>query len=228
MRFGDRELSPPLVVAAIGDSPEVSAKRAKQMGADVLELRIDLLGATGAADVARTLGHLGLPMIATNRLAAEGGKWDGSEEERISVLQSVLGYCDAVDIELCAEKAPAVIDDVKRMGKTVIVSSHDFKRTPSRKEMAAILENAFSLGADIAKLAVTPASLEDVLALFEVTLHAGRPVCTIAMGELGRHTRAVLPIYGSVLTYGSAGKATAPGQMRVDELVSELRLLGAK
>lgn len=228
MRFGDRELSPPLVVAAIGNSPDASAKRAKQMGADVLELRIDLFGSEKHIDVARELKRLGLPMIATNRLASEGGGWKGSEDERISVLCSVLPICDAVDIELCAQAAPAVIDEAKRLRKTVIVSSHDFKRTPASKEMEAILEHAFSLGADIAKLAVTPESLEDVLTLFDVTLHAGRPVCTIAMGELGRHTRAVLPIYGSVLTYGSAGKATAPGQMQVDELAAELRLLGAR
>ena len=43
-------------------------------------------------------------------------------------------------------------------------------------------------------------------------------VCTIAMGDLGRHSRVIAPIYGSVMTYGYMDAPTAPGQLRVDEL----------
>ena len=63
-----------------------------------------------------------------------------------------------------------------------------------------------------------PNSLEDVLRLLEVTLRAKGPVCTIAMGETGRHSRVIAPIYGSVMTYGYVENAIAPGQLRVDEL----------
>jgi len=64
-----------------------------------------------------------------------------------------------------------------------------------------------------------------VLRLFDVTLQTEREVCMIAMGKTGRHSRVVAPLYGSVITYGYVQKATAPGQLRVDELKQVMELL---
>ena len=69
---------------------------------------------------------------------------------------------------------------------------------------------------------------EHVLGLFEATLSAKRPVCTIAMGEIGAHSRIIAPVYGSLLTYGYVRKPVAPGQMRVDQVLEGLRLLGLR
>ncbi len=91
--------------------------------------------------------------------------------------------------------------------------------------MKRILSESARAGADISKIAVMPSSLRDVLALLEVTLESESPVCTIAMGKLGMHSRVIAPIYGSVLTYGFVEDAVAPGQMRVDELKAALKLL---
>ena len=96
--------------------------------------------------------------------------------------------------------------------------------------MKATLEDAFLAGADIAKLAVMPHSMRNVLDLLKVTLDArgaGRAVCTIAMGKLGKHTRVIAPFYGSVLTYASVENtmSTAPGQLPVDELKKIMELL---
>jgi 3-dehydroquinate dehydratase-1 len=46
----------------------------------------------------------------------------------------------------------------------------------------------------------------------------------IAMGNIGRHLRAVAPLYGSVLTYGFVAKSTAPGQMSLAELILAKKL----
>ena len=96
--------------------------------------------------------------------------------------------------------------------------------------MKATLEEAFLAGADIAKLAVMPHSMKDVLNLLKVTLdakEAGRAVCTIAMGKLGKHTRVIAPFYGSILTYASveSSMSAAPGQLPVDELKKIMELL---
>jgi len=91
--------------------------------------------------------------------------------------------------------------------------------------MFGIISESVAAGADVAKLAVMPNSLEDVHRILEVTLHADAAVCTLAMGEIGRHSRVVAPLYGSVMTYGYVGKATAPGQLRVDELKYILNLI---
>ena len=111
------------------------------------------------------------------------------------------------------------------MKKVLVISSHDFKVTPPASVMMATLQKAMAAGADIAKLAVTPNSTADTLALLTVTQEAEFPVSTIAMGKLGSHTRVVAPIYGSVLTYGAVEDAVAPGQLRIDELKHFMEVL---
>jgi 3-dehydroquinate dehydratase-1 len=155
----------------------------------------------------------------------EGGAWQGSEEERISTLISLLPKADAVDIELCARDRDLVVKKARDTGKTVIISTHDFKKTPASDVMSGIISDSIAVGADIAKLAVTPTSLEDILRLLDITLHTEGNVCVIAMGDMGRHSRVVAPLYGSVMTYGYVGKATAPGQLRVDDMRHILDLI---
>lgn len=212
------------IVASIGKNPVDSATKAKKLGADIIEIRLDLLEIDmDMRLILQDLGKTGLPVIITNRMKQEGGAWSGGEAERILALISLLPLADAVDIELCAENRDAVVKEAKSAGKMVIISTHDFKRTPGSEDMVEIINESFDSGADIAKLAVTPNSLEDVLRLFDVTLHAKDAVCTIAMGEIGRHSRVIAPIYGSIMTYGYVESATAPGQLRVDEIRSILK-----
>jgi 3-dehydroquinate dehydratase-1 len=130
-----------------------------------------------------------------------------------------------VDIELCAHDRETVVNKARKAGKTVIISTHDFQKTPDNKVMDAIIRESLEAGADIAKLAVMPGSLLDVLRLLDVTLHAKGPVCTISMGETGKHSRVIAPVYGSVMTYGYVDTPTAPGQLRVDELKNLLKML---
>ncbi|MFY1112422.1 MAG: type I 3-dehydroquinate dehydratase [Methanosarcinaceae archaeon] len=234
------------VVAVINDSlsPLESSRKAAEMGADVLEIRLDLLGIRDSGLAVEITGKIkaenGLPLILTNRSSAEGGKWEGSEKERIEILKELLtsfsreggvDTADAVDIELSAgEKEKAeLISTAKKQGKTVIVSFHDFSKTPSFQEMEKIIEEAFRAGADIAKLAVMPGSMQDVLDLLRLTLNAReakRPVCTIAMGKLGKHTRVIAPLYGSVLSYASVESSAAPGQLQANEVKKMMELLG--
>ena len=227
------------VVAVILENPFETSKKAAEMGADILEIRLDLLGIRDpeiAADTIRKIKfETGLPVILTNRSQIEGGKWEGKEAERIGLIKSLLSLKDgpdAVDIELSAdrEERDNAVKEAKIHGKSVVISSHDFSKTPSFQEMKAILEEAFLAGADIAKLAVMPHSMKDVLELLEVTLdtrEADRAVCSIAMGKLGKHTRVIAPFYGSVLTYASVEStvSAAPGQLPVDELKKVMELL---
>ena len=227
------------VVAVILENPFETSKKAAEMGADVLEIRLDLLGIrnleTAAETIRKIKSETELPVIITNRSRNEGGKWEGEEAERIGLIKDLLSLKDgpdAVDIELSADKDERdnAVKVAKIHGKTVIISAHDFSKTPSFQEMKATLEEAFLAGADIAKLAVMPHSMRDTLDLLEVALdarNAGRTVCTIAMGKLGKHTRVIAPFYGSVLTYASVEStmSAAPGQLPVDELKKVMELL---
>lgn len=227
------------VVAVILEKPLETSKKAAEMGADVLEIRLDLLGIRDLEIAAETIGKIksetGLPIIITNRSHIEGGKWEGKETERIGLLIDLLSFKngpEAVDVELSADKEERdrIVKAAKIHGKTVIVSSHDFSKTPSFEEMKARLEEAFLAGADVAKLAVMPNSMKNVLDLLKVTLdakEAGRAVCTIAMGKPGKHTRVIAPFYGSVLTYASIENtmSAAPGQLPVNEVKKIMELL---
>ncbi|WP_440946470.1 type I 3-dehydroquinate dehydratase [Methanosarcina sp. T3] len=227
------------VVAVILEKPLETSKKAVEKGADILEIRLDLLGIRDperAAGIIREIkSETGIPVLVTNRSGEEGGKWEGKEEDRTGLLAALLSLedgPDAVDIELSAsrEERDKVIRAAKDHGKTAIVSSHDFSKTPSPQEMKATLTEMFLAGADIAKLAVMPRSMEDVLNLLRVTLdfkNAEKAVCTIAMGRSGKHTRVVAPLYGSVLTYASveSDAAAAPGQLPVDEVKKIMEML---
>lgn len=219
----------PGIVAVIGTDPILNARKARSMGAHILEVRIDLLGIKDENKLALLLDELheqvGLPVIVTNRCKKEGGLWDGSEEARVELLVTALTRVDAVDVELSAPLRNRVVDAAGSLNKVLIISSHDFRVTPHVSVMKATLQQAMAEGADIAKLAVTPNSTADTLFLLTVTQEADFPVSTIAMGKLGSHTRVVAPIYGSVLTYGAVEDALAPGQLRIDELKHFIEIL---
>jgi 3-dehydroquinate dehydratase-1 len=230
VHIGQLDLSiDPGIVAVIGKDAYNTAVRARSMGANILELRIDLLGINDIEEVRslfRVLKRkIGLPIIATNRCCEEGGYWKGSEENRIELLIGAIPDADAIDVELSSATKDMVINAVRSAGKTLIVSSHDFSTTPTSSAMLAILEQARDAGADIAKLAVTPINTADTLNLLSVTQEVDFPICTIAMGKLGSHTRVVAPIYGSVLTYGSVDDVLAPGQLRIDDLRNMMAVL---
>lgn len=227
------------VVAVILEKPLENSKKAAEKGADILEIRLDLLGIRNperAAEVIREIkAETGIPIIVTSRSGAEGGKWDGKEEDRTGLLINLLSLKDgpdAIDIELSAgmKERNRVIKAAKDRETAVIVSSHDFLKTPPLQNMRTIIEEMFLAGADIAKLAVMPLSVGDTLNLLRVTLDfkdAGKSVCTIAMGSQGKHTRVVAPFYGSVLTYASieSNASAAPGQLPVDEVKKIMEML---
>jgi len=227
------------IVAVILENPFETSKKAAKMGADILELRLDLLAIRDPEKAEELIGKIkfetGLPVLITNRSSIEGGKWEGNEAERIRLLTDLLSLKDgpeAIDIELSADKEERdrAVKMAKVHGKTVIISFHDFLKTPSIEEMETILEAAFLAGADIAKIAVMPHSIRNVLDLLGLALdaaEAGRAVCTIAMGNTGKHTRVIAPFYGSVLTYASVDDtiSAAPGQLPVNEVKKIMELL---
>lgn len=210
------------IVASIGEDPVNSSITAKQLGADILEIRLDLLNIQTPEDAWDTIekirSKVNLPCIATLRSREEGGYWSGTEKNRINLLLDIVPSVDAVDIELSAPDKNWVIKGASNAGVTVVVSSHNFTSTPSVEEMYEILDSCHDSGVDIAKLALMPETMQDVLDLFQVTLDFPKPISTIAMGKLGKHSRIIAPFYGSVLTYGSVTNAVAPGQLRVDKL----------
>jgi 3-dehydroquinate dehydratase I len=217
----ERSMKPkPRIVASLGKNAIEDVKSASE--ADMIEVRLDLVKGDPIQVIRSIRSSTSIPLIATLRWKAEGGNFSGSEAERIDLLHQASEYANFVDIELRAEQRDELISQIN---KPAIVSYHDFSGMPSPGNLRSLLQEISGTGAAIAKIAVTPASLKDNLMLLQLLLDADMPLCVIAMGEQGRHLRAVAPIYGSALTYGYISQAIAPGQMRVTDLRQALRIL---
>ena len=185
--------------------------------ADVVEFRMDL--ATNPLDALRNYDG-GLPLLVTNRVEWEGGEApDG--DERFDALETAVEHphVEAVDLELAALEsgdAERVREHARGQDVQVVVSTHNFERTPDSERLHELLHSACEYG-DVGKLAVTADSPGDVLDVLDATWEltsAGETVATMAMGEAGRHSRAVAPLYGSRIGYAPVdpADATAPGQ----------------
>ncbi len=209
--------------ADLGDEP------AARGVADCIEFRMDL----AEAPLEALAGYDGeLPILATNRAAWEGG--EAAEEGRLATLVEATASdaVVAIDVELASVRggeADELVETARERGVRVVVSSHEFEGTPPRSELVRTLTEAGTYG-DVAKLAVTATSRADTLAVLsateQLTTHGDR-VATMAMGEVGRHTRAVAPVYGSKIGYAPVESvaATAPGQYDLEtlaELVTQL------
>ncbi|ELY42972.1 type I 3-dehydroquinate dehydratase [Natronorubrum tibetense] len=203
---------------------DLSEEPAAREHADAIEFRMDLTDEPLAV-LEQYEGEL--PILATNRAAWEGGEWVGDDEERLEVLAEATQFdaVGAIDVELEAildGDAENVLETARDRDVSVVASSHDFEGTPSRGEMVSTLTEA-AKHADVSKLAVTAESKKDTLAVLaateQVTAHGDR-VATMAMGEVGSHTRAVAPVYGSKIGYApvDAADATAPGQYDLETL----------
>ena len=172
-------------------------------------------------------------LLFTFRSGSEGGERPASAEDYKKVCQSAAesGLPDLLDLELftCGEALPALIEAAHSRGTAVILSNHDFEKTPPKEELLSRLSKMEQAGCDMAKLAVMPRWPMDVLTLMEATCAASEalscPVITMSMGPLGAVSRVSGRLTGSCLTFGTAGEASAPGQLPAGELKRILSLL---
>jgi 3-dehydroquinate dehydratase-1 len=194
-------------------------------GLELAEIRMDALESHELNESnIRRIFSMPLKLIATCR----PGILD--EEHRRSALAYAIEYGAAyVDVEV--ESDDGLKSDIaakaRSKGCKVIVSYHDYKKTPPSEELRQIVEWCFQSGADIAKISCMANSEKDNARLLGL-LDLGRPLIVIGMGERGRLTRVVAPLLGAPFTYASSsmGKETAPGQIdkaRLERIMEDLK-----
>lgn len=196
-------------------------------GLDVAEARIDRFTSVAPADVVANVARMAalVPVLATIRSRVEGGDWDGTEEDRLALFEQVAPLAAAVDIELSSSATlPAVIAAARQHEVTVVVSAHDFDRTPSLHELTTTVARARNAGADVVKVATLASTPEDLRVLTALALaEADAGVIVVAMGAQGPASRVFLPLLGSALTFASVGPPSVPGQMSFADTVDALR-----
>lgn len=235
---------PKICVPIVAPTRQEIKKAAQEIGglpADLIEWRADWYEDLGQPEaVSGTLKMLrevlgeDMPILFTIRTKKEGGQAELRTEDYVAINQAAVSSSavDLVDVELSTGKegAAAIVDTAHQAGKKVIMSCHDFYRTPEVEEMIAYLRRMQEWNADIPKLAVMPKSRVDVLKLLTATLemrekYADRPIITMSMASEGVISRLAGETFGSCLTFGCAGQASAPGQMEVTELHQILELI---
>ncbi len=193
--------------------------------ADIVELRID--GIQGV-NLPRLMKHAKGKVLITNRVKKEGGAFTRTEKERVTLLLEAVDLgADYVDLELRTE--PGLMAELGKkieafQGRTkLILSYHNFGRTPSLKELRRRLDDGYAAGADIVKIVSHAQEMVDnlkVLGLIPYAQRKQKEIIAFCLGEKGKMSRVMAPLLGSYLTYASLnkGEELAPGQMTVREL----------
>ena len=192
------------------------------------ELRLDYLEQPALKRLFRT--HPG-PVIATNRLAKEGGQWTGSEADRRGLLEEALALgADFLDVELAADPTWRREIYSRRGQAKLILSWHDFSGTPEADRLADLLQEMLAQDADVLKMVAMAQQPEDnlrLLSLIPKARVAGREIIAFNMGPAGKWSRVVAPLLGSFLTFApfTRKRASAPGQLTVNEVKRLWRML---
>jgi len=181
---------------------------------DLIEVRLDCLGAVALPE------KWPLPVIATARHPQEGGRGNLSRSKRAGLLEDAVVWSSAIDVELRSSRPLApVIAHAHQHGRTVILSHHDFKATPTLTVLRGLAARASDGGADLFKVAAHLRDRNDLLRLIEFQAGGSPvPVVTMGMGNAGRFSRVVLGGFGAPLCYGWLGKPQVPGQWPAAEL----------
>ena len=237
----------------IGDLPvktivPITAKTAEQAMAqaqviasnpdvDLAEFRIDLLDLSADTKKVIALGQQlnqilkEKPLIATIRTHNEGGKMTVSDQDYEKIYREYLKkpFMQLLDIEMfrnagSVAKLTKLAHDKKVL---VIMSNHDFSKTPDQQDIENRLLRQDQMGADILKIAVMPKSKQDVMTLMNATLAVSqksqKPLLTMSMGQLGTISRVATANMGGSLSFGMIGEASAPGQIDVTQLKQLLK-----
>lgn len=233
---------PKICVPIVGKTREEIIKSATDIQntpADMVEWRVDwyedVLRAEKIVEVITELRKIlcDIPLLFTLRTKQEGGEIEITYKEYEALLLNVAdtNQVDLIDIEVYKDSGVLeLVSQLKQRNVLVVGSNHDFEKTPEKEEIVKRLCYMQQLGVDIPKIAVMPQSEKDVLVLLDATeemkrKYADRPIVTMSMSGKGVLSRIAGEIFGSAITFGSVGKASAPGQLDARKLKKTLEII---
>jgi 3-dehydroquinate dehydratase-1 len=193
----------------------------KKKGLALIEIRADLIEKPLECIVRYTADvktAVGLPMIGTVR------ENDRTRGKRMEIFTALMPLIDCVDIELGAPDAAEIAELAGSQGKILLVSDHDFEKTPDDQAQQSIVDRALGQGAQIVKVVTTAKTEDDAWRLLRFARDCKTPIVAFAMGTAGSFSRIKAGEYGSLITYGYIGKAVAPGQLSAEELLKAVNV----
>jgi 3-dehydroquinate dehydratase/shikimate dehydrogenase len=208
-------------------------------GERFFEFRLDYLPspAQGVAAIRRFLAkHSDCTILATCRRRQNHGRFNGSVEEQIKVLEAAVDAgAKAIDVEIeSAESCPDRLETL-RSRSFLLLSYHNFSGTPPLEGLMRRLNRIPAAGYKIVTTARKPSDNWRILAL--ARSHPRTPTVLLAMGETGFPTRVLSTAFGGLYTYAAANAAegTAVGQVcahqlrhlyRVEKFTRDARIYG--
>ena len=199
-------------------------EKAEAAHADLIEVRLDSIEKRG--ELADLSAHGNTPKIATDRSSRT------ETEQRQTLLSAAKSGFEYVDAELSTPRLKDLVKEVKALGAKSIVSFHKFDGSLGISELNSVLEKEISSGAEVCKIVPTAKRIEDNLTTlnFISTASSKAKLVCFCMGELGKVSRLLSPLFGGFFTFASLelGNETASGQMTIQEMKAAYELLGQK
>ena len=187
---------------------------------DFVEVRFDFLKMEQIPESLELIKKDLNRIVCTLRPKTEGGKFSGNEKERIAILKLIAEYNPfLLDVEFNTLKKNSALTKYLKSTKTkLLVSWHDFKKTPTSAELKKKIAQMSKFSNNV-KIVSTANSTDDATRMLELYSKKGKNnLLSFAMGDMGRISRILCLYLGSPYTYVSLGKAVAPGQFSVDEV----------
>jgi 3-dehydroquinate dehydratase-1 len=193
---------------------------------DYVEIRFDFLKAEQIPQVLENVKKDLKKIVCTLRPKTEGGKFDGNERERISILKLIAEYNPfLLDVEFnTMKKEKSLVKYLKTTKTNLLISGHDFKKTPNFIELKKKLNQMSKYSSNV-KIVTTAKTTDDSTRVLQLYNKKGKiNLIAFAMGDSGRISRILSLYLGSPYAYVSLGKPIAPGQFSVDELKKIINL----
>ncbi len=223
----------PLVVGTVTTQAGLRCLTRATSPADVMEVRVDALltQKTSVKKIEEALKKRKRPVLLTLRIPAEGGQRSWKVKERRELFLQLLPYVEAIDVELATARAmQLVIEEARRLKKTIVLSAHAIKRPAPRGQISRWVRQFDPKPRTILKIAALIKSWRDLQQLAALLVdHADLSLAVMGLGTHAAQSRSVLTALGSCLVYGYLDQPAAPGQpsaVEVRKMVAVLRLIG--
>ena len=193
---------------------------------DYVEVRLDFLKKEQVPKVLEIIKKDLNKIVCTLRPKTEGGRFEGNEKERISIIKLISEYNPyLLDIEYnTLKKNKELVKYLKSTKTKLLVSWHDFKKTPKNTELQNKIKQMSKFSCNV-KIVSTAKSTDDSTRMLELYSKKGKNnLISFAMGDAGKISRILCLYLGSPYTYVSLGKAVAPGQFSIDEVNNIINL----
>lgn len=190
-------------------------------GADYIEIRFDFLNLSDMDQAMSISNMISKKAVYTLRASDEGGHFKGSIAQRIAWLKKLAASKPMLlDVELNTIKYNTCLTDyLKAQNVSLLISWHDFEKTPQDAELKRLLYEMRTYSQNI-KMVATAQTTVDSLRLLDLYENArGLNLIAFAMGDAGVISRVLCVIIGNApFTYASLEKAISPGQLTVKQM----------